>query len=256
MRNTWLILWITVLCHNFYNNHLADSLLLAHHRILSYDRKYSKLGRSLYGRSSLQIESPRPYFIDTLHSLQMDEEEVTPANVAVRSGIGLRAAEKELLRLASLLSSEIHVSSTGELIFKFPLHIWQQLQRKYIILRLRHLGGRCLAMLVYTFKAMCGILLITSLSVLAATSLAFNSNLHQSGPYKKRNSRRDDTVIPVHEVIRLIADLLRYGASFRDNTDDSSGLFSSFLQACYSLLFGDGNPNESNIDLRCLLMSK
>jgi hypothetical protein len=179
---------------------------------------------------------------------------VTTGDVATHTGIHLEEARTGLLDLANRTGGHMQVTETGEVVYALPQDFRQVLVRKYIRLQVREWLDRVWKVLFYLVKISFGILLISSIAVVYLTILAmtlaalfgsegggdcgdcgggcvldiFSSSSSSSSssnplPQTTRSGRTEPSLAPIR-------------AKTQRKTPN-------FLEAVFSVLFGDGNPN-------------
>jgi hypothetical protein len=175
---------------------------------------------------------------------------VTCGDVVAHTGIHLEAARSELLALANQTGGHLQVTDIGEVIYVLSPDFRQILLRQNFRLQLKAWGDRVLSVGFYLVKISFGILLITSISVvyltiLAITLAALFSN-DSSGDWGDgdgscvlgifdwggSSSTYANTIASNHTEIAP--------QPIRAKTQRKPV---NFLEAVFSVLFGDGNPN-------------
>jgi hypothetical protein len=200
---------------------------------------------------------------------------VTCGDVATHAGINLEHARSGLLDLANQTGGHLQVTTTGELIYAVPKNFRQILLRKSVELRFQDWLSKVWTALFYLVKISFGILLIASISVVYLTILGLtlaalfssdggdcgdcgscgessggngscvldicnwgNSTSSSSSYSSSSSSSSSNSSIPV---------ILNTGESYqpprtpiREKTTRKS---LNFLEAVFSVLFGDGDPN-------------
>jgi hypothetical protein len=187
--------------------------------------------------------TPNPQLMTAVEQLGY---RVTGGDVATQIGIHLEEARSGLLALANQTGGHLAVTDTGEIIYALPRDFRQILLRKSIRLRFQTWMNKIWAVVFYLIKISFGILLITSIAVvyltILVTTLSFNGdggdcgdcgicvldlgnwgNGSSSASTASSNSRSSATKTPI-----------------RDRTQRKS---MNFLEAVFSVLFGDGDPN-------------
>jgi hypothetical protein len=183
---------------------------------------------------------------------------VTSGDVATHTGIHLEAARSGLLALANQTGGHLQVTDTGEVIYVLSPDFRQVLLRKSIRLQVRAWLDRAWKLGFYLVKISFGILLITSISAVYLTILAitlaaiFGSDgggdcgdcgdgggncvlgIFDWGSSSSSNSTAMTTLS--NSNTSLASD----NAPIREKTQRKP---LNFLEAVFSVLFGDGNPN-------------
>ena len=172
---------------------------------------------------------------------------VTCGDVVTHTGIHLEAARSGLLALANQTGGHLQVTDTGEVIYVLSPDFRQILLRKNVRLRFKAWLDRASSVGFYLVKISFGILLITSISVvyltiLAITLAAIFSN-DSSGDWGDGGGS-------------CVLGIFDWGGSSSSNrstmatTNPIAPIRAktprkplNFLEAVFSVLFGDGNPN-------------
>jgi hypothetical protein len=204
--------------------------------------------------------SPRlPVFMNANPQLMTAVEQlgyrVTSGDVATHTGIHLEAARSGLLDLANRTGGHLQVTDTGEVIYVLSPDFRQVLLRKSMRLQVRAWLDRVWKVGFYLVKISFGILLITSISAVYLTILAitlaaiFSSD--SGGDCGDCGDGGGSCVLGIFD----------WGSSSSTAISTSSNSNNSlasdyapirektqrkplnFLEAVFSVLFGDGNPN-------------
>ncbi|MEM6715878.1 MAG: hypothetical protein AAF827_21020, partial [Cyanobacteria bacterium P01_D01_bin.6] len=186
---------------------------------------------------------------------------VTVGDVATQSGLELAVAQQGLNALAADTQAHLQVSDTGEIAYEFPRGFRAILRNKYWRLRLQETWASIRNVLFYLIRISFGILLILSIVVIVV-AIAILVLAAQAA------SQRDDdrgggggfggggmVFIPrfwigdLYWLFRFDSYSSRRYASRgsqrpqrsprQGRSDDSM----NFLEAIFSFLFGDGDPN-------------
>ncbi len=176
---------------------------------------------------------------------------VTCGDVATQTGMHLETARSGLLALANQTGGHLQVTDTGEVIYVLSPDFRQILLRKSVKLQLKAWLDRFAAAGFYLVKISFGVFLITSISVVYLTILAIALSAIFSS--EGGGDCGDDN---------CVLGIFDWGGSSSANTlpttttstlDRSSQLEPiraktqrkplNFLEAVFSVLFGDGNPN-------------
>jgi hypothetical protein len=185
---------------------------------------------------------------------------VTCGDVATHAGIHLEQARSGLLDLTNQTGGHLQVTTTGELIYAVPKDFRQVLLRKSVELRFQEWLKTIWTALFYLTKISFGILLIASISVvylailgLTLTALfAGDGNDCGSGDCGDCGGGNGSCVLDIcnwggsssSSSTPVILNTGEYyqgqGTPIREKTTRKS---LNFLEAVFSVLFGDGNPN-------------
>jgi hypothetical protein len=183
---------------------------------------------------------------------------VTIGDVASKIGIDLNTAERGVLALASNTGAHFQVSEQGEIAYVFPANFRGILQRKFWRLRAQAILQKLWNALFYLIRISFGILLIVSIVLIAITIVVLIVAMNSSN--RDNDNRRSSSSGSFIFFPRFLfgPDLFwifspDYGrhrythdASYRSSSRLSSSESDremNFLEAVFSFLFGDGNPN-------------
>ncbi len=182
---------------------------------------------------------------------------VTLGDVASSTGLALPETKQELLTLAQEAEGHLQVAETGEIAYVFDKDFRATLRRKENQSRWQKLQQKIWGGFLYGLRISFGILLLVSILLITLALIALmtasrsndNNNRSRGGgmnfiflprlwvgnpfwsPYPSRRGYRGQSY-----------NRGRSG-SFRQTDAEAKGEM-NFLEAVYSFLFGDGNPNE------------
>ena len=168
----------------------------------------------------------------------------TAADVAVEAGLEIEEARRQLLSLARLVGAELQVSERGELLFVFdsPGELRGQLRSASVRQRVKDTWSAASPPFYWMMRATFGLGLLASLTLVtvAITTLAASS---------KDGERSSGSSMPSVGALwgPSPLDFLYYSTrpygyyGYGGLPSEEKG----FLQSCFSLLFGDGDPNAN-----------
>ncbi len=181
---------------------------------------------------------------------------VTVGDIAARAGLNINQAEQGLLALASDAGGHLQVAQSGEIAYLFPKNFRSILRNKYLRLQLQEWWEKIWRVLFYLIRISFGIILILSivLIVIAITMIivAINSssdNNNSGGGSRDSGGGGGIIFFPNFWVWSDIFWLFdpnynRHYHQHRTTTHSSKPRSQlNFLEAIFSFLFGDGNPN-------------
>lgn len=202
--------------------------------------------------------SERPAILNAVEKLGY---RVTAGDVAVQSGLEIEMAQKGLLALASDASGHLQVSETGEIVYLFPASVRTILLNKFWRLRVTQTLGKIWQVSFYLIRISFGVILVASivLMVVAIVAIIFISINAQQ---KDENDKSNDDGLDIFWRSNSFFNIWNFWYVF-DFSDDRRGYRSkakqhkkgksgkkdqsdsnlNFLEAIFSFLFGDGNPN-------------
>lgn len=180
---------------------------------------------------------------------------VTVGDVAAQAGLEINTAQQGLLALASDAGGHLQVADTGEIVYLFPSNFRTILRNKYWKLRLQHWWDKVWKVLFYLIRISFGIILIASilLMLVAIAIIVISISSSRDGDSNDRGSRSYGgggyLFMPR---LWIGPDLFwffnpnygSYSRQRRQRAARASGESEmNFLEAIFSFLFGDGNPN-------------
>ncbi len=172
---------------------------------------------------------------------------VTCGDVATQTGIRIEAARSGLLALANQTGGHLQVTDTGEVIYVLSPDFRRILLRKSVKLQLKAWLDRFSVVGFYLVKISFGIFLITSISVVYLTILAIALSAIFSS--EGGGDCGDDN---------CVLGIFDWGGTSSNSANLPTSTATSqlepiraktqrkplnFLEAVFSVLFGDGNPN-------------
>ena len=173
---------------------------------------------------------------------------VTVGDVAAHAGIDLNLAQQGLVSLAADAGGHLQVADSGEIVYLFPKHFQTILRNKYWRLRLKARWEKVWRVLFYLIRISFGIILILSIVVMvvaiAAIIIALNSSRDEQ--HEGHNGGYGGGFSPR---FWIGPDLFwffspNYSAHQRQRRRNSARTNEmNVLEAIFSFLFGDGNPN-------------
>uniref|UniRef100_A0A7S4BCP5 Uncharacterized protein n=1 Tax=Chrysotila carterae TaxID=13221 RepID=A0A7S4BCP5_CHRCT len=164
---------------------------------------------------------------------------VSAADVAAQGGMDLLETRRQLLLLARLVGADMQVSSEGELVFVFSRGIRNQLRAASWKAKARDTWTQVKPGVYWLLRASFGVALVSSVAIATVGIAALSAS----------GNRDDDRQSSSSPMVRLgpnPLDFLYYStrpygyARYNNGPDEEMG----FLQSCFSLLFGDGDPNR------------
>jgi hypothetical protein len=190
--------------------------------------------------------NPNPQLMTAVESLGY---RVTCGDVVTHTGIHLEAARSGLLALTSETGGHLQVTDTGEVIYVLAPDFRQILVRKYLRLQLRTWFDRFWPIGFYIIKISFGILLISSISVVYLAILGITLATIFSSEGGSDCDCDDNCVLNIFSwggnsstttVQPVMTDDSLTSVPIRPKTQRKR---LNFLEAVFSVLFGDGNPN-------------
>jgi hypothetical protein len=184
---------------------------------------------------------------------------VTIGDVAAQSGLDVKVAERDLLTLASEAGGHLQVAESGDVAYLFPRNFRGVLQSKSFRLRLQNWWSKVWETLFYVIRISFGILLIASIVLIFLTILVIlmSMNSREDGGGRSSYGGRyggggffPGLWISPNWFYVFRPDYYRRRSYYRQQSRRTYNTRSSgnesemnFLEAVFSFLFGDGNPN-------------
>ncbi|WP_299415028.1 hypothetical protein [Acaryochloris sp. IP29b_bin.148] len=177
---------------------------------------------------------------------------VTVGDVATQAGLDIQQTERGLLALASEVSGNLQVSETGDIAYLFPRNFRSVLRNKYWRLRLQALWAKIWPAIFYLIRISFGIFLLVSIVLIfvaiAIILIAMNSQDDRS------SNRRSGSFIPrfwiTPDLFWFFNPNPRYHRQHARGRQPKDPDQMNVLEAIFSFLFGDGNPNANLEDRR------
>jgi hypothetical protein len=173
---------------------------------------------------------------------------VTVGDVAAKAGLEVNLAQQGLLALASDAGGHMQVSDVGEMVYLFPKDFRAILRNKYWQLQLKEWWEKVWRVLFYLIRISFGIVLIASIVLMTIAILLILSSRDNDNSSDRGDSGGGIIFLPSYWDIFWLFDP-GYGYN-RDRYRQRPAASASesrkqmnFLEAVFSFLFGDGNPN-------------
>jgi hypothetical protein len=167
--------------------------------------------------------------------------QTTPGELSVQTGLPLSTVERDLQKLAIAVGGHLQVSHTGEIIYKYPPDFQTILRHKFVWLKVKgwlQTGGK---VAFYLVRISFGVVLIASIALVLLSILAIS--LFNDG---------DGVDISGIELGDTGGSSWWWfeGSSNATPPQRRRRKKLKFLNAVYSFLFGDGNPNANLEEIR------
>lgn len=197
--------------------------------------------------------TPNPSLLKSIEKLGY---RVTVGDVAAQAGLEVNSAQQGLLALAADAGGHLQVAESGDIAYLFPKNFRSILRNKYWRLRWQEQWQKIWKVLFYLIRISFGVVLIVSIALMAIAIAAIYLYA-QSSSDDRGDSRSQDYSNRGGNVVFFprfwISDLWwwfhpNYGSSRRSRrrkTAKDSENSMGFLEAVFSFLFGDGDPNAN-----------
>lgn len=192
--------------------------------------------------------TPDPKIVKSIEKL---DYRVTVGDVAAQAGLELNFAQQGLLALASEAGGHLQVAETGDIVYSFPKNFRSILRNKYWQLRWQQSWSKIWKVLFYIIRVSFGIILIASILLMMVAIIAIAVALNSSNDDREGDRGGNYGGGGIYFLPRFwLGDLFwwfdpGYSHRRRRQKRQSSGNNSqmNFLEAVFSFLFGDGDPN-------------
>jgi hypothetical protein len=181
--------------------------------------------------------NPNPQLMTAVEELGY---RVTCGDVVTHTGIHLEQVRAGLLTLANQTGGHLQVTDTGEIVYVLAPNFRQVLLRKYLRLQFNAWFDRIFSIGFYLIRISFGILLISSISVVYLAILAITL----AAIFGSEGSDCGDCGGS------CVLDVFNWGGSDSTTSTADAPVIKkkqrkklNFLEAVFSVLFGDGNPN-------------
>jgi len=189
--------------------------------------------------------APNPTIMQAVEQLNY---RVTVGDIAAQTGLNINQAEQALLVLASDAGGHLQVAETGQIAYQFPRNFKAVLRNKFFRLQLQEWWQKVWRVLFYLIRVSFGLVLIASIALIfiaiAIILIALNSSRDSD------SSGGDFDGGTVFAPTFWFSDWWFW--VFYPNYDSPQYQYHrqekpqlNFLEAIFSFLFGDGNPNAN-----------
>ena len=204
---------------------------------------------------------------DVMQAVESLGYRVTVGDVAARAGLKVEVAQQGLLALASETQGHMQVSEAGEIAYEFSRGFRGVLRNKYWQLRVKELLSKVWQVVFYVIRISFGIMLLVSIAIIAIAIIALMIAASSQGGGDRDNRRGGGGFgfgLSPFNILYLFDfnygrgrrrypnryQQSRSGNRFGARPAGRSGEKLQFLEAIFSFLFGDGDPNANLEDRR------
>lgn len=176
---------------------------------------------------------------------------VTVGDVATQAGLNVNMAQAGLLALASDAGGHLQVAETGEIVYLFPKNFRTVLRNKFLRLRLKEWWEKIWKVLFYLIRISFGIILIASIVLIfvaiAVILIAINSSRDSDDSGGGHHGGGGMVFMPRFwfgpDIWWFFYPDYSDRYERRRVSSPEGKRQMNFLEAVFSFLFGDGNPN-------------
>ena len=195
--------------------------------------------------------APNPTIMQAVEQLGY---RVTVGDVAAKAGLDVNFAQRELLTLASEAGGNLQVAESGDIAYLFPNNFRDILRNKFLRLQLQEWWQKIWRILFYLIRISFGIVLVASILLIfvAITILLSSSDSNNGGGGGEGGGGGGGRGGGFFFFPYFWNDLLwifywNHDEPYYQQRSRLTGQKPqmSFLEAVFSFIFGDGNPNHN-----------
>lgn len=178
---------------------------------------------------------------------------VTVGDIAAQAGLNINLAQQGLLALASEAGGHLQVAESGEIAYLFPKNFRGILRNKFLRLRLQEWWAKIWRVLFYLIRISFGIILIASIALIviaiAIILIAMSMNSDSDGGGGGGGGSDGGSGGGLWSFFWFFdsgSQHHNHNHQYNNSShssDSSQTREMNFLEATFSFLFGDGNPN-------------
>lgn len=191
--------------------------------------------------------TPDPKLVKSIETL---DYRVTVGDVAADAGLELNYAQQGLLALAGEAGGHLQVAESGDVVYLFPQNFRSILRNKYWQLRWQQTWSKIWRILFYLIRVSFGIILIASIVLMTIAIVAIiiamnSSNNDREGGGNRRygGGYRGGFFMPRFWIGDIFWWFNPGYNQRRRQRRQQTNYEMNFLEAVFSFLFGDGDPN-------------
>jgi len=193
--------------------------------------------------------APNPTIMQAVEQLGY---RVTVGDVAAKAGLDVNFAQRELLTLASEAGGNLQVAESGDIAYLFPKNFRDILRNKFLRLQLQEWWQKIWRILFYLIRISFGIVLVASILLIfvAITILLSSSDSNNGGGGGEGGGGGRGGgffFFPYFWNDLLWIFYWNHDEPYYQQRSRLTGQKPqmSFLEAVFSFIFGDGNPNHN-----------
>lgn len=185
--------------------------------------------------------APNPIIMQAVERLGY---RVTVGDVATRAGLNVNQAQAGLLALASDAGAHLQVAETGDVVYVFPQNFRAVVRNKFLQLRIKEWWEKVWSILFYLIRISFGIVLVLSIVLIYVAIFAIliaSSSSSDNDNSSSRHSGGGFFWFPDFWWF-FTPD---YNDRYQGRQMEREEKKMNFLEAVFSFIFGDGNPNAN-----------
>ena len=180
--------------------------------------------------------SPNQAIMQAVESL---DYRVTIGDVVTQTGLNIGLASQGLLALASDVGGHMQVTESGDVVYEFPRKFRDILYSKDLSFQLQEWSRRIWKVLFYMIRIFFGILLIVSIVLTYVAIFIITTSSKSDQDNDNRSGNFSGSFIYFSDLLWYLSP--NYGVYKQGGSREKNEL--NFLEAVFSFLFGDGDPN-------------
>lgn len=189
--------------------------------------------------------TPNPAIMQAVEKLNY---RVTVGDVATQAGLNIEMANQGLLALATDAGGHLQVADTGDIVYLLPRNFRDILRNKYLKLQLQEWWKKVWKVLFYLIRISFGIVLILSIALIYISIFLIITYSSDRDNDRGGNFGGGLRFFFFPDLFWFFSPNYNTGYERRSRRkQEKSDL--NFLEAVFSFLFGDGNPN-ANLEKR------
>lgn len=171
---------------------------------------------------------------------------VTVGDVATQAGLNVAEANQNLLALATDVGGHLQVAESGDVVYLFPQEFRTILRNKYFQIQLQETWQKIWKVLFYLIRVSFGVILIASIVLISiAIVIIINSMNDRDNDRGGDSGYRGGGFFYFPDIWWYLSPNY-YGNNHQSRSKKISQKDDlNFLEAVFSFLFGDGNPNAN-----------
>ncbi|MBD2104882.1 hypothetical protein [Leptolyngbya sp. FACHB-261] len=197
---------------------------------------------------ALSQATPNPAVMQAVEKLNY---RVTVGDVAARAGLDVKLAQRELLTLAQSAGGHLQVAESGEIAYVYPNNFRDVLRSKYFRLQLQEQWQKIWKILFYLLRISFGVVLVTSIVLVIVAIFIIMTAMRSSDDNGNSNDRDGGGMFYMPGLFYWPDLFWFFSPNYYDERPYTQRRGSeqkpqmNFLEAVFSFLFGDGNPNAN-----------
>ena len=204
-----------------------------------------------YSPSPKLVVAPDPKIMKAVEQLGY---RVTLGDVAAFAGLNINLAQQGLLALASDAGGHLQVAESGEIAYLFPKNFRSILRNKFLRLQLQEWWEKVWRILFYLIRISFGILLLLSIVLIFVAIILISLSASGNDSSENRGSENSSGGGGIFFFPSFwIGDIFwLFNPSYERRyqreqvaSHSSQSSHMNFLEAVFSFLFGNGNPNHN-----------